>query len=196
LLITPYFVPSEADRAALVAMAGRGVQVKIVTNSYASTDQRAVHSAYGPMRKELLAGGVQLYELQPDVASDQEAARRAGGDVALHAKAFTVDSRYVFVGSMNLDRRSAKLNTEQGIVVESPALAQAVAQYFATLTQPRNAWRLALEDKNGDGKGRGEILWIGEEKGEPKTRDEEPAVGPMDHTKMILFNLLPIDGML
>jgi len=195
LLITPYFVPSEADRASLVGLAGKGVQVKVVTNSLASTDQPAVHSAYGPLRKQLLAGGVQLYELQPRAGADQDAARRAGGGVGLHAKAFVVDGRYVFVGSMNMDRRSAQLNTEQGIVVDSPALAQAVAQYFATLTLPANAWRLALEDKGGDG-GKGQILWIGEEGGKQKTRDSEPEIGPFKRTELILLKLLPIDGML
>ena len=195
LVISPYFVPSKDDRAALAGLAGKGVQVRVVTNSLASTDQPAVHSAYGPLRKELLAGGVQLYELQPRAGADQNAARQRGANVGLHAKSFVVDSRWVFVGSMNMDRRSAKLNTEQGIVVDSPALAQAVSQYFATLTLPANAWRLALEDKGGDGGG-GQILWVGEKDGKPQTLEHEPETGPLKHTEMLLLQLLPIDGML
>jgi len=94
--------------------------------------------------------------------------------ITLHAKSFVVDGRYTFVGSMNLDQRSAKLNTEQGIVVDSPALAQAVAQYFSTVTQPANAWRLAQEDKGGDG-GTGQILWVDEKDGKPRTTRRPPA---------------------
>jgi putative cardiolipin synthase len=194
LLLTPYFVPSKDDRAALVGLAQRQVQVKIATNSLASTDQAAVHSAYGPMRKELLAGGVQLFELKPRAGVKQTGAQSGEGGVTLHAKSFVVDGRVVFVGSMNMDRRSAMLNTEQGIVVDSPALAKAVAQYFATVTQPANAWRLALEDKGGDG-GRGQILWVGEEDGKPQTLDHEPEVGPIKRGEMMLLKLLPIDGL-
>jgi putative cardiolipin synthase len=196
LVLTPYFVPSRDDRAQLIGLAHNRVEVKIATNSLASTDQAAVHSAYGPMRKELLAGGVQLYELKPRAGVKQTTAQRGReGDVSLHAKAFVVDGRYSFVGSMNMDRRSALLNTEQGIVVDSPALAKAVAQYFATVTQPANAWRLALEDKGGDGGG-GQVLWVSEKDGKPETLDHEPEVGPLKRTELILFKLLPIDGLL
>jgi putative cardiolipin synthase len=195
LLLTPYFVPSKDDRAELIGLARRKVEVKIATNSLASTDQPAVHSAYGPMRKELLAGGVQLYELKPRAGVAQTSAQDRSSDVSLHAKSFVVDARVVFVGSMNMDRRSALLNTEQGIVVDSPALAKAVAQYFATVTQPANAWRLSLEDKGGDGGG-GQVLWTGEEGGESKTYDHEPDVGPLKRGEVLLFKLLPIDGLL
>ena len=195
LLLTPYFVPSKADREALVGLAGKGVSVKIATNSLASTDQPVVHSAYGPMRKELLGGGVQLYELKPRAGVGQTAAQDPGKGVTLHAKSFVVDGRFTFVGSMNLDQRSENLNTEQGIVVDSPALAQAVAQYFATVTLPANAWRLAQEDKGGDGGG-GQVLWVDEKDGKPRTTDHEPEVGPLRRTEVMLLRLLPIDGML
>jgi putative cardiolipin synthase len=195
LLLSPYFVPSKPDREALIAMAQRKVAVKIATNSLASSDQPPVHSAYGPTRKELLAGGVQLYELKPRAGVTQTTAQDANGGVTLHAKAFVVDGRYTFVGSMNMDQRSALLNTEQGLVVDSPALAQAVAQFFSTVTQPANAWRLALEDKGGDGGG-GQLLWVDEVDGKPRTTDHEPEVGAMRRIEVILLKLLPIDGML
>jgi putative cardiolipin synthase len=195
LLLTPYFVPSKDDRANFVAMAQKGVAVKIATNSLASTDQPAVHSEYGQVRKELLAGGVQLFEVKPRAGVAQTAAQDRSRGVTLHAKSFVVDGRYTFVGSMNLDQRSANLNTEQGIVVDSPALAKAVAQYFATVTQPANAWRLSLEDKGGDG-GKGQILWVDEKDGKPRTTDHEPEVGPIKRTEVLLLRLLPIDGML
>ncbi len=195
LVVTPYFVPGESDRQSLVALASRGVATKILTNSLASTDQPAVHSAYGPVRKELLAGGVQLFELKPRAGVAQTATQDHDKGVSLHAKSFVVDGRYVFVGSMNMDLRSALLNTEQGIVVDSPALAKALAQYFASATQPANAWRVAIEDKGDDG-GSGQLLWIGEEDGKPKTLDSEPEAGLLRRSGVMLFKLLPIDGLL
>ena len=135
------------------------------------------------------------YEVKPRAGVAQTSAQDPHKGITLHAKSFVVDGRYTFVGSMNLDQRSAKLNTEQGIVVDSPALAQAVAQYFSTVTQPANAWRLAQEDKGGDGGG-GQILWIDENDGKPRTTDHEPDVGPLRRTEVMLLKLLPIDGML
>ena len=76
-----------------------------------------------------------------------------------------------------------------------PALAKAVSQFFSTVTQPANAWRLALEDKGGDGGG-GQLLWLDEENGKPRTTDHEPEVGPMLRVEVMLLKLLPIDGML
>jgi len=194
LLLTPYFVPSKDDRDALVALAGRGVAVKIATNSLASSDQPPVHSAYSPVRKQLLAGAVQLYEVKPEAEVRQTSAQDSSKGVSLHAKSFVVDGRYTFVGSMNLDQRSANLNTEQGIVVDSPALAKAVSQYFAMVTQPANAWKLSLEDKGGNGGG--QILWTDEKDGKPRITDHEPEVGPLLRTEVMLLKLLPIDGML
>jgi hypothetical protein len=63
------------------------------------------------------------------------------------------------------------------------------------VTQPANAWRLALEDKGGDGGG-GQVLWVSEKDGKPETLDHEPEVGPLKRTELILFKLLPIDGLL
>ncbi|MEO8160530.1 MAG: phospholipase D family protein, partial [Arenimonas sp.] len=195
LVLSPYFIPSQPDREALVALAKRQVVVRIATNSLAATDQPPVHSAYGPTRRQLLAGGVQLYELKPRAEVTQTDAQDASIGVSLHAKSFVVDSRYVFVGSMNMDQRSSLLNTEQGIVVDSPALAQAVAQFFTSVTQPANAWRLALEDKDGKGAD-GQILWTSEKDGKSETLDHEPEVGVMMRGEVLLLKLLPIDGLL
>jgi len=97
----------------------------------------------------------------------------------------------VFVGSMNMDQRSNLLNTEQGLVVDSPALAQAVSEFFGTVTQPANAWKLALKD--GD---KGEITWTSEDKGQPTTVEHEPDVGLLKRGEVQLLRLLPLDGLL
>jgi cardiolipin synthase C len=119
-LVSPYFVPTKEGTAALVALAKRGVKVRVLTNSLAATDVAPVHAGYAKYRHELLAGGVRLYELKPTTG-----ARGAGGsDASLHAKTFAVDRSRVFIGSFNFDPRSARLNTEMGVVIDSSTLAE------------------------------------------------------------------------
>ena len=197
LIMSPYFVPSNQDENDFIALAHRGVATRILTNSLASTDQVAVHSAYGPHRRALLSGGVELYELKPVAGVKQTTAQwRNSAGVSLHAKSFVVDSRYVFIGSMNMDNRSKLLNTEMGLIVDSPALAKAVAQFFATITLPANAYRLGLQGKDGAAGGDGQVIWITEENGKTVTITHEPEAGAARRAEVLLFKLLPIDGLL
>ena len=197
LLMSPYFVPSKQDQSDFIALAQRGVATRVLTNSLASTDQIAVHSAYGPLRRDLISGGVELYELKPVAGVKQTSAQwRNSSGVSLHAKSFVVDSRYVFVGSMNMDQRSKLLNTEMGLIVDSPALAKAVAQFFATITLPANAYRLGLEGKDGAAGGDGQLIWITEEDGKKVIITHEPEAGAGRRVEVMLFKLLPIDGLL
>ena len=131
LLISPYFIPGENGVRYLGGLAARGVTVKVLTNSLAATDEPEVHAGYARYRIPLLEAGVDLYELRP--ASGQAAVRHAYGTSSgesLHAKSMIVDAAQVFVGSMNLDPRSRKLNTEMGVIVDSPELAAALSQLF------------------------------------------------------------------
>ena len=109
IIFSPYFVPGEAGTALLTQLAGRGVRVRILTNSLASNDVGLVHSGYSKYRKALLRGGVELHELNKDLArEDSEVKRRWRGSsrASLHAKSFVFDRRQVFIGSFNLDPRS------------------------------------------------------------------------------------------
>ncbi len=103
--------------AALVAAAQRGVNVRVVTNSLASTDVAAVHAGYKKSRRDLLQGGVELYEMKPALAGDQSKRLSFTGSSAasLHAKLFVLDGSQVFIGSMNLGPRSVQINTEIGL---------------------------------------------------------------------------------
>jgi putative cardiolipin synthase len=105
----------------------------------------------------------------------------------------------VFIGSMNMDTRSKLLNTEMGIVVDSPALAKATLDFFNTLRQPANAYHVVLsgKDKDGDGQGDGNLLrWETEEGGKPVVIKHEPEAGAMLRAEVLLLKLLPIDGLL
>ena len=101
--------------------------MRVLTNSLAATDVAPVYAGYAKYREPLLRAGVRIYELKRAArpAPARRAARQRGGSsgASLHAKTFAVDRSRIFVGSFNLDPRSARLNTEMGVVVESAALA-------------------------------------------------------------------------
>ncbi|RZL86279.1 MAG: phospholipase D family protein [Variovorax sp.] len=135
-LVSPYFVPGKNGARALVNLAQRGVRVRVLTNSLSATDVAPVHAGYSKYRKDLLKAGVTLFELKPGAAlpsikdADGDPTKglpgsgsRGSTDASLHAKTFAVDERRVFVGSFNFDPRSARLNTEMGMVIDSPILA-------------------------------------------------------------------------
>jgi len=131
-LVSPYFVPTKEGTEALVALAARGIKVRVLTNSLAATDVTPVHAGYAKRREALLRGGVRLYELKPLVEKKTAEDRGIGSssDASLHAKTFAVDRSRIFIGSFNFDPRSARLNTEMGVVVESARLAAQLSEAF------------------------------------------------------------------
>lgn len=150
VLVSPYFVPAASGTKALTNLAASGVRVKVLTNSLAATDVPAVHAGYAKRRRALLRGGVQLLELKPDqieVARSKRSDHGLAGSssASLHAKTFALDRARLFVGSFNLDPRSAALNTESGVVIESPALAEKISDAVDRLSN--RSYTLRLNDK-------------------------------------------------
>jgi putative cardiolipin synthase len=192
-LVSPYFVPGAEGTAALAALAEQGVRVRVLTNSLASTHAGVVHSGYAKRREDLLRAGVRLYELKPTAAraSRKEkagAGSGSGSSTGLHAKTFAVDGRHVFVGSFNFDRRSALLNTEMGLVVDSPLLARDLGEKFDRVV-PEVAWEAWLD-------GGGGLQWI-ERSGTGEVRhDTEPETTWLQRRSVDFYSILPIDWML
>ncbi len=125
LASSPYFVPGRQGLTLLTQLRARGVQVSVLTNSLASTDEPFVHLAYARYREALLHAGVRLYELSQQRVKDNMRMFLFGASLGrLHAKTVVVDQRLAYIGSMNLDPRSATLNTELGALVHSPPLAR------------------------------------------------------------------------
>src|SRR5262249_19765167 len=146
----------------------RGVRVRILTNALAATDVPFVHSGYSRYRRELLEMGVELHELQPGAAQpggDDRHGLFGSSGASLHATSFAFDGRAVFVGSLNFDQRSAELNTEQGLLVESPEIAARLTELFEKAALPSVSYRVSLEPA-ADG-GKPEMVWTGEEDGQP-----------------------------
>jgi len=161
-----------------------GVRIRILTNSLASNDVPSVHSGYRKYREAMLREGVELSEIRPVLAPPEEErdkARKqfASSGASLHAKTLVFDRRTVFVGSANLDPRSARLNTELGIVVTSPELARQVAAIFEAVTGPKYSFRLALQrEPPAPGESRESpaerIVWVTEENGKEVVFHDEP----------------------
>ena len=191
-LVSPYFVPGGAGTEALVEMVQRGVKVRVLTNSLASSDVPAVHAGYAKRREALLRAGVSLYELKPTRPREAEGSTSGMGSTgaaALHAKTFAMDGSRIFVGSFNLDPRSARLNTEMGVLIESRTLAQRLAGAFDD-SVPRAAYEVRLR---ADGQG---LEWI-ERSATGETRyDTEPGTSWTARGKVDLLSILPIEWLL
>ena len=165
------------------------MRVRVLTNSLAATDVAPVHAGYAKYREELLRGGVRLYELKPHADSALERGGSGGGsggssDASLHAKTFAADRSRIFVGSFNLDPRSARLNTELGVVLDSAKLATQLSQ---TLDDglPGKAYEVRL-DANG------KLEWI-----DGATRlTTEPNSGAMRRGWIEFLSILPIEWLL
>jgi putative cardiolipin synthase len=131
IIISPYFIPGKQGMALLTGLVGRGVHIRIITNSLAATDSPLVDIGYGRYRVPLLKLGVELYEVRPKLG--QKHARfhpYRSTNASLHAKALVIDQKIVFIGSLNMDERSARINSELGLVLSSADIAHQVTNLF------------------------------------------------------------------
>ncbi|VWX63589.1 putative cardiolipin synthase [Burkholderiales bacterium 8X] len=143
-ITSPYLVPGEKGMAAFDDLALRKVKLTLLTNSLAANDEPLVHTGYARYRHRLLAGGADLYELSPERTTASKRFGTFGKSLGrLHSKTAAIDRKRIFVGSMNLDPRSATQNTEMGIVVESPQLAREMLRVI-NVSKLQNSYRLRL----------------------------------------------------
>jgi putative cardiolipin synthase len=192
LIVSPYFVPRAEGARRLVTRAQGGVRVAVATNSLAATDVAAVHTGYARQRRELLKGGVELYEMKRKAGSvegrNQISATGSSG-ASLHTKAMIIDERWVFIGSMNLDPRSAFLNTEMGVLVDSPELAAQLREQFERTTSPELSYRVVVEKDEG-------LVWYDRVNGKDRRLEREPDASAGRRLSVTLMRLLPIDSQL
>jgi putative cardiolipin synthase len=105
-----------------------------------------VHGGYSRYRKQLLEGGIELFELKPQQGAEVEQSFFGSSGASLHTKALTIDGETLFVGSFNLDPRSAQLNTEQGVLATNPELARQLETIFERQVAGDRAWQVSLVD--------------------------------------------------
>jgi putative cardiolipin synthase len=195
IIFSPYFVPGKEGTAFLSSLSERGVRVRILTNSLASTDVAVVHAGYEHYRKALLRAGVELYELNKQLTPEQRKEKKAAGGsskASLHAKSFVLDRRYLFIGSMNLDPRSVVENSEIGVMLAQPELAGGMAEWF-----DRNIDQLAFRVKlETDADGTERLRWYGQKDGEPVVFDHEPYTGFWRRFGVGILSIFPVESQL
>ena len=196
LLISPYFVPGENGVKHLADLARRGVTIKVLTNSLAATDEPEVHAGYAHYRIPLLEAGIDLFELRPAPGKPPESAYGTSSGESLHAKSMIIDKRMVFVGSMNLDPRSRKLNTEMGVIADCPELAAALSKYFDSATAPENAFHVVLERPDGKPDAQPVLRWIAVDNGKPVKFDHDPETSTWTRMRVEMMRVLPIEDQL
>ncbi|CAN5502764.1 cardiolipin synthase ClsC [soil metagenome] len=144
-ITSPYLVPGEKGMAAFDDLARRHVKLTLLTNSLAANDEPLVHTGYARYRTRLLQSGADLYELSPERTTASSRFGSFGKSLGrLHAKTAAIDREKVFIGSMNLDPRSATQNTEMGVVVDSPQLAREMLRVI-NISKLQNSYRLRLQ---------------------------------------------------
>lgn len=193
LMITPYLIPGKEGMQLFDNLRQRGVTVRILTNSLESSGVLAAQSSYIRYRAPLIASGVELHEIRSLLGntrgSGETKAISRFGNYSLHGKLFVFDRAKIFIGSMNFDQRSMHLNTEIGLLVDSPELAQQVAARFDAMAQPVNAYRLALAPDNvGSGT---HLVWRTQEGGDEIEYASEPARSDWQRAALHLLSLLP-----
>ena len=191
-IISSYFVPTKDGVNTLVELAEAGIDIKILTNSFDATDVTAVHSGYSQWRPSLLRAGVKIYELKSTASEEKRENKlwkaRSQSSTSLHAKTFAVDDYQVFIGSYNVDPRSANINTEMGVIINDEELAK---QLHSALSDELlgQAYEVKLLEN-------GSLQWHTVEAGEKVVYDSEPRVDISDHVWLSIMSWLPIDWLL
>jgi putative cardiolipin synthase len=190
IMVSPYFIPGQDGLQQLRGLRERNVRVRVMTKSLeslAGAGELMAHAAYARYRRPLLESGVALHELMPPRKGppppEQEGADKVSGEghFALHGKLFVFDRQRIFIGSMNYDPRSRYLNTELGLIIESPQLARQAAARFEALAGGKSSYTLGLEDSR--------MLW----RSNDVATDQEPARDARQRMQLALYSMLPLD---
>ena len=151
LIQSPYLVMPEGGIEFFKQLVDRGVRIRISTNSLASTDNIQAFSGYASQRKELLRAGIEIYEYRAYPAIRRTLLERYPSIAennpifAIHAKSLVVDGKVMYIGTFNLDPRSANLNTEVGVLASNEQLAQQLTTSIERDIKPQNSWRTTLD---------------------------------------------------
>ena len=164
--------------------------MRALTNSAASSDVIAAQAGYANTRGKLLKAGAELYELRPDTDMERHWSLLAGKSrAALHAKSIVFDRKSVFIGSFNLDPRSSTLNTEVGVMIDSPEIAGQVAKIMDEAVLPGSAYHVTLDKDD-------QLVWTAENNGEKVQYDKDPGTNVWERLLLDLVGSLPIEHVL
>lgn len=194
-IVSSYFVPTDLGVLQLSKLMENGVKINIFTNSYESTDVPIVHSGYNMARVPMLKAGIGLYELKSSADADfrrkKRSLYRSKYSTSLHTKAFAVDDKYTFIGSYNVDPRSANINTELGVLIEDKALAKSFHNTFDN-SMLNVSYSVHLKDNE-------QLMWqTHDDKTNKKliTLDKEPHMTFVNGLWLKIFSALPFKRLL
>jgi len=191
VITSPYLIPGASGMETMSHAVQRyGVNFTLVTNSLAATDEPVVHTGYRRYRPEMLALGVNLYELSPQKVSRSLRLGRFSTSIGrLHAKSAVVDKERVFIGSMNFDPRSDQHNTEMGLFIQSPQLAQQVLKLVEVIRQ-QGAYKVTLAANGKD------LVWTTTGPGGKEQVVEEPETDAWTRIMLELLSVIAPEGLL
>jgi len=188
-VVTPYFVLAKDEIESFRALRERGVEVTVLTNGLASNNHTSSHSGYMPVRKPLLKQGVELYEMRANLDESADNKLPKGAVVStLHAKAFAVDGKSVFIGSFNWNQRSVNRDTELGVIIHSPELVNAMVERVKR-AMPERSFRVSLNESN-------DLRWTVLENGREVVVKKEPQTGFWKRFGAGFMRILPIKSQL
>jgi putative cardiolipin synthase len=183
VVISPYYVPGDGGVQFVKNLVDKGIRVMILTNSLASNNHVPVHGGYARYRKDVVRAGAELYEARANAAREQSGKEEGPDEMTLHTKAFIIDRRYLFVGSLNLDPRSIEINAEMGLLIDSEDLiAYMVPDPEAKLEQI--TYRVVLNEDD-------ELEWHGLINGEKVIETTEPLASPWLRFKAWFLRIAP-----
>lgn len=187
--VAPYLVPQEEGVAVLKELTDRGVSVRLITNSLASTDVVPVHTAYDRYRQAMVENGVELYELKPMPGKrSRQTLFGSSSRSSLHAKTYVVDKREVVIGSFNLDPRSWQLNTEMAVIIHSPEIAARIYKMFEETVSPAMSYKVTIPEESRS------LQWVTRDKeGREQVYDTDPEPGFWRSMMYGFFSLLPLE---
>jgi len=155
---SPYLITTDVGENLFRDAIKRGVKIRVLTNSLASTDNLEAFSGYQKCRAKLLTSGIRIFEFRPDAAERfkiMTGALQKKLDYApvfgLHAKSMVIDGEVTVIGTFNLDPRSANLNTECIAIIHSQKIATGVLSGMEEEFKPENSWETTV-DSNPDAK--------------------------------------------
>ena len=183
-IITPYFIPTDSGVEFWRKIIDKGLSVTVVTNSLASTNHVPVHAGYARYRKDMLLMGASLYEARANaIDADDGGTGPRPESLTLHTKLMLIDERYLFVGSLNLDPRSIKINAEMGLLIDSPELGREfMNDVEANLDE--SAYKLELD-------GNGRLQWRATIDGKQVIETKEPLTSWWRRLQARIYRILP-----
>ncbi|MBO7560377.1 MAG: phospholipase D family protein [Alphaproteobacteria bacterium] len=150
-----YFVPGRGGMQMMQRGEKSGVHVTIITNSLASTNAPTVFGKWEKYRRKLIRDGIDVYEFMSSAENRRgklhDRMRKQSSFSVMHSKTIVFDDKISWIGSFNLDPRSAYYNTENVAIFESVEFAEKLRNMI--IEDTKTSWHVTIED--------GRMTWMG-----------------------------------